>query len=171
MKKIMILAISAILVANVSAQEQKKECKGKHFNKAERVEFDIKRLSHELMLSDEQAEKFAVTYREYSTEVDKIFKKNAPKGEVEQGKELSDKDLDKLAKARFEGFKELAIVQSRFYDKFRKDLTARQVGKVMRFDAPFEHKQCCGKGEGPRPNCPHQEGPCPEGPKHKEHRH
>ena len=171
MKKIIVLAISAILVANVSAQEQKKECKGKHFNKAERVEFDIKRLSHELMLSDEQAEKFAVTYREYSTEVDKIFEKNAPKGEVEQGKELSDKDLDKLANARFEDFKELANVQSKFYDKFRKDLSARQVGKVMRFDAPFENRQCCGKGEGPRP-----EGPCPDGPrhdgkKHKEHRH
>ena len=45
MKKIVILAISAVLVANVSAQEMKKEgCQGKQLSKAERVEFDIKRL-------------------------------------------------------------------------------------------------------------------------------
>ena len=144
MKKIMILAISAMLVANVSAQEFKKECSKKQFTKEERVEFDIKRFTNELMLSDEQAAKFAVTYREYSAELDKLFAKNAPKGEFEPGKELSDKDLDKLAKARFEGFKELATLQSKFYDKFRKDLSARQVEKVLRLNEPFGQKPCCG---------------------------
>ena len=53
MKRIVILAISAILVANTFAQEQKKECAafaqeqkkecngGKQLSKEERVEFDI----------------------------------------------------------------------------------------------------------------------------------
>ena len=49
MKKIVILAISAIFVANISAQEVKK-CEGKQFNKEERVELDIKRFTNELML-------------------------------------------------------------------------------------------------------------------------
>ena len=159
MKKLMILAISAILVANVSAQELKKECcKGKQLNKAERVEFEIKRLNGELMLSDEQAEKFAVTYREYAAELDKLFLKNAPKKEFEPGKELTDKDLDKLAKARFEGMKDLANLQLKYYDKFRKDLSARQVEKVLQLQAPcgpkrFDpqapaEKPCCGKHDG-----------------------
>ena len=70
MKRLFILAISAILVANISAQEQKagkaeckkakKECK---MSKEERIEIEIKMLSDELYLSDEQAAKFAVTYR------------------------------------------------------------------------------------------------------------
>jgi len=159
MKKMIILAISAILVANVSAQEapqaQKACCKGKQLSKEERVEFDIKRLTNELMLSDKQAEKFAATFREYSEELDKLFAKNAPKDDFEPGKELSDKELDKLAKARFEGFKELANLQSKFYDKFRKDLSARQVEKVLRLNEPFGPQQqpCsgkCGKHEGPR---------------------
>ena len=167
MKKIMILAISAMLVANVSAQEFKKECSKKQFTKEERVEFDIKRFTNELMLSDEQAAKFAVTYREYSAELDKLFAKNAPKGEFEPGKELSDKDLDKLAKARFEGFKELANLQSKYYDKFRKDLSARQVEKVLRLGEPLESKPCCGKHEGPRP----EGGPHHECDKHKGHHH
>ena len=72
MRKLVILAISALLVANVSAQEQKKECK-KQFNKEERVEFDIKRLTNELLLSDEQAVKFAVLYREYAGKLDELF--------------------------------------------------------------------------------------------------
>ena len=89
MKKIMILAISAMLVANVSAQEFKKECNKKQFTKEERVEFDIKRFTNELMLSDEQAAKFAVTYREYTAKLDELFEANKP-AKFEPGKELTD---------------------------------------------------------------------------------
>ena len=140
------------------------------------MEFVIKRLTHELMLSDEQAEKFAVTYREYSAEQDKLFEKNCPKEGCKPGKELSDKDLDKLAKARIEGLKELADLQSKFYDKFRKDLSARQVERVLRLNELFGQKPCCdkcGKHEGPRHDGPRpegekfskREGPRPDGPR------
>ena len=173
MKKIVILAISAILVANVSAQEFKKECfDGKKISKEERVELDIKRFTNELMLSDQQVAKFAVTYREYVAKLDELFQKNAP-AKWEPGKELTDADLDKLAKQRFEGFKALADLQAKYYDKFRKDLSARQVEKVLRFEEPFGLKPCCGKHEGPKfdgKKCDkkhgpkHFEGPRPEGP-------
>ena len=138
MKKIIILAISAILVANVSAQEQKKECASK-VSKEERVEFEIKRLANELMLSDLQAEKFAPLYREYAGKVDEIFHKNGDCPKHEQGKELTDAELDKLAKQRFEKQKELVNLKSKYYDKFRKDLSARQVAKVLRLN------DCCRK--------------------------
>ncbi|MBR6066073.1 MAG: hypothetical protein IKP57_06605, partial [Paludibacteraceae bacterium] len=60
MKKIVILAISAILAVNISAQEQKKEqFAGKQLSKEEKVELKIQHLTQELMLSDQQAEKFA----------------------------------------------------------------------------------------------------------------
>ena len=169
MRKLVILAISALLVANVSAQEQKKECK-KQFNKEERVEFDIKRLTNELLLSDEQASKFAVLYREYAGKLDELFQKNAPKEKFEPGKELSDKELDKLAKQRLEGMKDLADLQLKYYDKFRKDLSARQVEKVLRLKEPcdrkgFEQKPCCGKHDGKQcgKQCGHQ-GHGPQGP-------
>lgn len=151
MKKIVILAISAIFVANISAQEMKKDCfEGKRLSKEERVEFDIKRLTHELMLSDQQAEKFAATYRDYAKDMDKLFEKNAKKRDFKPGKELSDKELDKLAKQRFEGQKALADLQSKYYDVFRKDLSARQVAKVLRMDEQCGPKPRCGKHEGPK---------------------
>ena len=66
------------MVMSVSAQEMKREFKGKQLSKEERIELDIKRLSNELMLSDAQAEKFAVTYREYAAKKAELFEKNAP---------------------------------------------------------------------------------------------
>lgn len=82
MKKIMILAISAILAANISAQEakahkgeckqEKKECK---FSHEDRVEMDIKYLTEELYLDEKQAEKFAKTYREFIAEKVKLNEK------------------------------------------------------------------------------------------------
>ena len=154
MKKLLVLAVSAILVANISAQEQKKEgCKDKQMTKEERVEFEIRRFKHELMLSDQQAEKFAVTYREYAGKLDEVFGKNAPKEDFKPGQELTDKDLDRMAKARFAGMKEIAAVQEKYYDKFRQDLSARQAEKVMRLNEPFNpfFKPCdkkCGKPDG-----------------------
>lgn len=150
----MILAIGAILAANVSAQEAKRECKGKQMTKEERVEFDIKRFTHELMLSDKQAEKFAVTFREYTAKLDELFTKNKPE-KFEPGKEFTDDELDKMAKKRFEGQKKFAELQEKFYTKFRKDLSARQVAKVLRLHEGFGPQQggfgpkpCCGKCDG-----------------------
>lgn len=170
MKKIVILAISAILAANISAQEQKKECfGGKQLTKEERVEFDIKRFTNELMLSDEQAEKFAATFREYASQVEAIFEKGECRKKFEPGKVLSDAELDQMAKKRFQNFKDLADLQLKYYDKFRKDLSARQVERVFRFDGACGGKKfdkpCCDKQfegkhfDGPkRCDSPKQEG-------------
>jgi hypothetical protein len=157
MKKIFILAVSAMLALNMSAQDVKKECEGKKFSREERVEMDIQRLRNELMLSDQQAEKFAAVYREYRAQLDAIFEKGKP-AKFEPGKEISDAELDNQAKARFESFKVLSDVQAKFYDRFREDLSARQVEKVMRME-PFGQKHCCagkcdkkGPHDGQRPD-------------------
>ena len=176
MKKIVILAISAIFVANISAQEIKHgPCEGKKFSKEEKVEFDIKRLTNYLMLSDQQAEKFAAIYREYAAQLEELFKSGKPV-QFEPGKVLTDAELDQLAKQRFDGFKKLAELQNKYYDKFRKVLSARQVEKVLRFEEPFGPKPCCGgkacgpQSEGPRHECGKKHGhrqpelPMPVGP-------
>lgn len=99
MKKLFILAISAILVANVSAQEQqaakaeckkaKKECK---MSKEECIEAEIKMLSDELYLSDEQTANFAVTYREYKAEEAKLKQQFKAKF----AKDLNNKQVERV---------------------------------------------------------------------------
>ena len=139
----MIMAIAAILAANVSAKEEKNEhFDGKKLSKEERVERRIQRLTDELFLSDKQAEKFAAVYREYRAQLDAIFEKGKP-ATFEPGKKISDAELDNQAKARFESFRVLSDVQAKFYDRFREDLSARQVEKVMRME-PLGQKHCCG---------------------------
>ena len=142
MKKIFILAVSAMLALNMSAQDVKKECEGKKFSREERVEMDIQRLRNELMLSDQQADRFAAVYREYRAQLDAIIEKGKP-ATFEPGKKISDAELDNQAKARFESFRVMSDVQAKFYDRFREDLSARQVEKVMRME-PLGQKHCCG---------------------------
>ena len=144
MKKLVILALSAVMVMSVSAQEQQREFEKKKLTKEERVEMDIKRLTNELMLSDQQAEKFAVTFREYAAKRAELFEKTAPK-EKGQPKELTDEELDKLAKKRLEAKKKAVELDEQYYAKFRKDLSARQVAKVLRLDGPCKPKpECAG---------------------------
>ena len=92
----MILAMSVMMVASMSAQEakaekaeckkDKKECK---MTKEQRVEMDIKYLTEELYLSDEQAAKFAVTYREFIAAKEKLNKEFAAKF----GKDLNERQV------------------------------------------------------------------------------
>ena len=99
MKKLMILAISAILAANISAQEvkaekaqckkEKKECK---FNKEQCIEMDIKMLSEELYLSEEQEAKFAAIYKEYMAEKAKLQEKF----KAEFGKVLNERQVKRV---------------------------------------------------------------------------
>lgn len=146
MKKIMLLALSAVFVANISAQEPRNECPGKP-SKKERVEFEIKRLSHELYLDDRQAEKFAATYREYAAELDELFSK-LERPAREEGKEPTEAELDQLAAKRFATTRAVAELKERFYARFREALNARQVAKVLHLDGPFGDKPCCGKCDG-----------------------
>ena len=136
MKRLFILAMSALFMMNLSAQEQKKaekadcqkakkECK---LSREERIEMDIKILSDELYLSEEQAKKFAETYREYKAEQAKLKEK--------------------------------------FKAKFAKDLNERQVERVLHFHGPkvkdcpkgphpdFEKGPCPPFEKGPRPEKP-----------------
>ena len=164
MKKLFILALSAVMAVSVSAQEKRldhdrgeraakeirmdrrhkdgrfddgrKNGKKEHMTREERIESDIKHFTKELYLSDKQAENFAKTYREYCAKADELFPKRckeieSQKSKVENRKELSDKELDKLAKERFAKKKEFIKLQETYYDKFRKDLNPRQVEKVL----------------------------------------
>ena len=88
--------MSVLMVASVSAQEVKAEkAEGKkdkkefRMSKEQRVEMDIKFLTEELYLSDEQAAKFAVTYREFIAAKEKLNKEFAAKF----GKDLNERQV------------------------------------------------------------------------------
>ena len=135
MKKIMILAVSAILAANISAREVKahkgeckKELKECMFTPEQRVEMDIKYLTEELYLDEKQAENFAVTYREYVAEKQKlneVFKERF-------GKDLNEKQVK--AVLRYRGPKPKGDFKPGEHPKAKGELVAPEQGKK------FDHK-------------------------------
>ena len=104
MKKLLILAMSVMMMTSMSAQEvqaekaackkDKKECK---MTKEQRIEMDIKFLTEELYLSDEQAAKFAATYREFIAAKENLNKEFAAKF----GKDLNERQVARVL--RFHG--------------------------------------------------------------------
>jgi len=99
MKKLLILAMSVMMMTSVSAQEakaEKAECKKDkkecRMTKEQRVEMDIKFLTDELYLSEEQAAKFAVTYREFIAAKEKLNKEFAAKF----GKDLNERQVARV---------------------------------------------------------------------------
>jgi len=99
MKKFIVLAMSAILAVNLSAQEvkaekaackkEKKECK---LSKEERINLDIKILSDELYLSEEQSAQFAEVYREFKAEQAALEKKFKAKF----GQSLNERQVERV---------------------------------------------------------------------------
>ena len=140
MKKLFILAMSAMMVMSVSARDVKcakggKGCekarmermepgrpdfaKGEReerpqFNKEEFLEMRIKQLAEEMYLDSAQEAAFAKTFREYAKERDKIFE---------------------------EAMKNQKKLDEKFEKEFGKTLNARQVERVLRPDKP-----CCHHG-------------------------
>lgn len=148
MKKLLILAMSVMMMTSVSAQEakaekaackkDKKECR---MTKEQRVEMDIKFLTDELYLSEEQAAKFAVTYREFIAAKEKLNKEFAAKF----GKDLNERQVK--AVLRYHG---------------PKPQGPRPEGPRSEFkDGPRPKGEC--KGPKPEGKCPKHEGkPCPK---------
>lgn len=143
----MILAITAILAANISAKEakagkaqgkkEKKECK---MTKEQRIECDIKMLSEELYLSEEQEAQFAVIYKQYMAEKAKLQEKF----KTEFGKVLNERQVKRVL--HFKGPKP----PFQAFDQQGPRPAFDQQGPRPAFDQ-----------QGPRPAC---EKPCP----HKE---
>lgn len=135
MKKLFVLALSALMVMSMSAQEAKKEFKGERkaqlerkefkgerrefkgeLSKEEMLEFRIKGLADELYLDSVQTEAFAKTYREFAKDRAEIWEK---------------------------AMKEMKKVDEKYAKEFGKTLNDKQVRRVLRPDGP-----CCGKPHG-----------------------
>lgn len=95
-----------------------------------------KRLANELGLDDATSDKFLKLYEEYMKELNDVRKKNIPpKPEAKPGEEMqrpmpSDADVDKMMREDFAQSRKILDIREKYYDKFRKILTPKQVQKV-----------------------------------------
>jgi len=117
------------LTTTAFAQQQNNQKQQKSKPTAEQMQqMKIRHLINELALDDATAAKFTDVYKEYSSEMDNIRKSYAKKGKKDAT--LTDAEIDAETKARFQQSRKILDVREKYYDKFRKFLSARQVKKI-----------------------------------------
>lgn len=93
------------------------------------VECQCKDIVSELKLDDAKAKSFTETYKSYHDELkaarDKYGKRNTKKRS-----ELTDDEIEQEILNRFAMSKQIVTVREKYYKKFRKTLTPRQIQKV-----------------------------------------
>ncbi|MDR1349110.1 MAG: hypothetical protein LBJ63_11920 [Prevotellaceae bacterium] len=142
MKKLLILLLSAILC--VSADAQQKFEKKRHFKnnekpgKEEIIEKKCKKAADKLMLDDVTAVKFAPVYKAYLNELSE----NVGFRKLNKDGETNDSDIDENVRDSFAKARKTVDIREKYYNEFRKFLTAKQAKTVMKL---FDGKRMKGR--------------------------
>ena len=127
-------------------------------------------IADELALDDSTREKFIGTFCRFHEEMHRLLNvpdKNNRPGDVraQEKSSLSDKEIDRKIRDRFERRQKILDLQVRYYDKYRKFLNPRQVQKVyemqhMHRDFNPGFRGCCDPSmhKGPRHDIRHHTG-------------
>ncbi|MDR2650980.1 MAG: hypothetical protein LBC68_01520 [Prevotellaceae bacterium] len=132
MKKLLILLLSAILC--FSAVAQQKFTKNKDFkngekpNKEEIIEKKCKKMADKLMLDDATAAKFTPVYKNYLNELSE----NRDVKKWNKNDEVNDSEIDKAVQDNFAKSRKMIEVREKYYNEFRKFLTAKQTKTVIK---------------------------------------
>ena len=157
MKKILTIALSAIMMAvcsTVQAQEvkcdkhekQTEKCCMQHregkqwdkkqlpaakkFNMEQMAEDQGKRIAHELALDDATSEKFIAVYKEYKKEMGDI----RPQFHSCKKQELTEADAEKFNKERLAAADKKKELQEKYYNLYSDFLTQKQIQRVNELD-------------------------------------
>lgn len=154
MKKYFLTAVFALFIGSgIYAQTP-----GQGVRKEWNPELIAKRKAAQLMLDDAAMTKFMPLYQEYL----EALKENRGTKESRQNKaQLTDEEMDKMMQDRFERQQKNLDIQKKYYDKFKKILTMRQV-RMLYQNGPVAGQRAGKKAMGPRGRKGHPApGECP----------
>ena len=147
MKKIVSIVCCAIMMAVCTAQaqdNQDNQPRKKGFNPEQMIEKKAQRICRELALDDATAKKFTETFREYKKELKALrtkdccdAKKDGKKDACEGKKDLTEAEAAQMLKARFEMQEKTLSLQKKYYDKYSKFLTQKQIMRIYEMEKPY----------------------------------
>lgn len=114
-----------VAVASLATAQEKKDNKGHKMTAEQRIDFRVAKMQKWLKLDDAAAEKFAPLYKEYLQEMAKC------RPDVIRGKELTDEQVKRNIEARMDAKEKAAKLDKKYFGKFSKFLTAKQLQKVF----------------------------------------
>lgn len=141
----MLLLAGMTLVQGVSAQDNKgkpKDGQKPVMSWEEMQEMQSDFIVQTLVLDDKTAEKFKQIYKEYAEELRNLMPKQGPgrgrkgsdakkgKGENGEWKAPTDEEVERMIKGRFAQSRKMLDLHEKYYDRYRKILSPKQIQKV-----------------------------------------
>lgn len=124
-------------VMNAQANKPKEKKEHKRPTMEQISEMQSRRIVDELGLDDKTAAKFTDVYKKYMKEMNDLRLKNMPKksdmkkDEPNKPKSFTDAEVDKMMRNRFTQARKMLDIREKYYNEFRKFLSAKQVQKVF----------------------------------------
>lgn len=121
----------------VDAQNNQPRKNGMTWEKMQEMQMDF--IAHSLLLSDKDTEKFKKVYLEYAHEMRQLMSSmghpnhqqvKKADGENNAWKQPSDEEVERMLKARFAQSRKMLDLHEKYYDKYRKFLSPRQIQKI-----------------------------------------
>ena len=124
-------------VINAQANKPKGKREHKRPTMEQIIQMQSQRIVDELGLDDKTAAIFAEVYKKYMKEMDDLRKQYMPvksdfkKDKPSMPKSLTDAEVDKMMRNRFTQARKMLDIREKYYNEFRKFLSAKQVQKVF----------------------------------------
>ena len=165
----MLLVACIVGAQSMSAQSREPSKKPhKRMSVEQMGEMQANKIAMNLGLDDKTTVRFKDVYKKYTQELNDLWKKNRPEkpkvkpGEGEPRPMPTDAEVDKMMRERFAISRKMLDIREKYYDEFRKFMTAKQVQKI--FDQGMENRGKFQKEMNRRAGMKKPEGIPPGGP-------
>ncbi|MDD6890075.1 MAG: hypothetical protein PUD39_07440 [Bacteroidales bacterium] len=123
---LVVLALCAFTIP-ANAQQRKN---GKRPSTEQLAEKQAKHIAQELCLDDETTAKFIATY----TQCQKEIMASNPRKRFDKKQSRTEAQTDSLLRARFDHSQRLLDLRKKYYEEYRKFLTAKQIERVYQIE-------------------------------------
>ncbi len=136
MKKIsMVMAMLIIAFSTAFAQPQKIQKPRKAMTAEKMEEFQLNAILDKLALDDNEREQFIPLYKQYQQDMKSTNKECAAMSKRKA--ERTDAETEEVIKYQFEMAKQKVEIREKYYSKFRKFLTPKQIEKIYDSERNF----------------------------------
>ena len=123
------LVVFALCAFTIPANAQQRK-NGKHPSTEQLAEKQAKHIAQELCLDDETTAKFIATY----TQCQKEIMASNPRKRFDKKQSRTEAQTDSLLRARFDHSQRLLDIRKKYYEEYRKFLTAKQIERVYQIE-------------------------------------
>lgn len=129
---LIVACMAGTQVMNAQHQNGRRNPGNKRMTMEQIVSMQCNRIIQTLGLDDKTAAKFTDVYKDYMKEMDEARKMGMPK-KTKEGKDFqvpTDDEVEKMMKDRFAQSRKILDIREKYYDKFRRFLSPKQVQKI-----------------------------------------